>query len=119
LGSLTTIGMTGITELASNVSSVQMSMPLLAGAAPQVPCDPRLLMIPATMAASCGFMLPVGTPPNAVVFASGRIPMRKMALAGLVVDLVSIVLIVTIVLALGEPIMGIVPDGCPDWAQPR
>jgi sodium-dependent dicarboxylate transporter 2/3/5 len=114
--SAVTCGMTGFTEIASNVSAVQISMPLLAESARQVPCDPRLLMVPATLAASCGFMLPVGTPVNAIAYSTGRLRMRDMVLAGLVMDVVSIVLIVTFVTVLGRLALGIDFDGLPSWA---
>jgi len=112
----TTIGLTGFTEIASNVSAVQISMPLLAESARQVPCDPRLLMVPATLAASCGFMLPVGTPVNAIAYATGRLRMRHMVLAGAVMDFASIVLIVAFVMALGHLALGIESNGFPSWA---
>ncbi|HEY4311253.1 MAG TPA: DASS family sodium-coupled anion symporter [Pirellulales bacterium] len=112
----TTVGLTGFTEVASNVSAVQITMPLLAESARQVPCDPRLLMVPATLAASCGFMLPVGTPVNAIAYGTGRVRMRDMVVAGVVMDVASIVLIVSFVLALGHLALGIEVTGLPSWA---
>jgi sodium-dependent dicarboxylate transporter 2/3/5 len=50
--------------------------------------DARLIFIPVTLAASCGFMLPIGTPPNAIVFSTGRISSRQMAGYGLILNLV-------------------------------
>jgi len=55
--------------------------------------SPLLLVIPAVMAASCAFMLPVGTPPNAIVFASGLVPLPRMARVGLLVNLLFAILI--------------------------
>ena len=109
--------MTALTEVASNLSSVQISMPLLAEAARNVPCDPRMLMIPATLAASCGFMLPVGTAANAIAYSTGRIRMPEMLRAGLLMDAISIVLIVAVVRLLGHVTLGITSGGLPDWAN--
>jgi len=113
----TTVSMTALTEVASNLSSVQISMPLLAEAAQNVPCDPRMLMIPATLSASCGFMLPVGTAANAIAYATGRIRMPEMMRAGLLMDAISIVLIVTFVRLLGHATLGITSGGLPEWAN--
>ncbi len=111
-----TAGLTAFTEVASNVSAVQITMPLLAESARQVPCDPRLLMVPATLAASCGFMLPVGTPVNAIAYGTGRLRMRDMVFAGAVMDVASVVLIVSFVLLLGQVALGIDFAGIPSWA---
>jgi len=111
-----TFGMTFLTELTGNLSCVQMSMPVLAGVAQTVGCDPRLLMVPATLASSCAFMLPVATPPNAIVYGSGRLTIADMAKAGIWLNLVSALLIVAFVLALGVPTMGIAVDRLPEWA---
>ena len=53
--------------------------------------DPMLLILPLTLSASCAFMLPVATPPNSIVYASGLIPIQKMVKAGIFINLVSIV----------------------------
>jgi solute carrier family 13 (sodium-dependent dicarboxylate transporter), member 2/3/5 len=75
------------TELTSNVASAATFMPIL-GALAAVAGQPALeLVIPAAMAASCAFMLPVGTPPNAIVYGSGRVPIRDMVRAGIRVNI--------------------------------
>jgi sodium-dependent dicarboxylate transporter 2/3/5 len=75
------------TELTSNVASAATFMPIL-GALATVAGQPALeLVIPAAMAASCAFMLPVGTPPNAIVYGSGRVPIRDMVRAGIRVNI--------------------------------
>jgi sodium-dependent dicarboxylate transporter 2/3/5 len=68
-------------------------MPLLAPAAIVAGIDPGLLMVPAAMSASCAFMLPVGTPPNAIVFGTGCISITYMAREGLVLNLIGAVII--------------------------
>lgn len=115
---IATAGLNVMTEVATNVAIVQMSMPLLGEAAALVPCDPRLLMVPATIAASCAFMLPIATPPNAIVYGARRMEMHHMALAGAALNVVSTLLIVAFVMALGGLTLGISLDGPPAWAAP-
>jgi sodium-dependent dicarboxylate transporter 2/3/5 len=109
--------MTFLSEIASNTALTAIALPILAAAAVQGGYDPRLVMIPATVAASCGFMLPVGTPPNAVVFASGLIPVGTMARVGLLVDVVGVALITLFFALWGSAVLGI-ESGLPAWAVP-
>jgi sodium-dependent dicarboxylate transporter 2/3/5 len=85
--------MTFLTELTSNTATTQMVLPILAATAVTFGCEPLLLMVPATLSASCAFMLPVATPPNAIVFSSERIPIPTMARVGLVMNVLGVVLI--------------------------
>ncbi len=82
------LAVTFLTEATSNTATTTLLMPILAAAAIGAAVDPRLLMIPAAMSASCAFMLPVATPPNVVVFSTGRVPLAKMAREGLALNLV-------------------------------
>lgn len=82
-----------ISEFASNVSSIQLSLPILAILHQTLHVEPLLLMIPATLAASLGFMLPVATAPNTIVFGSKLIPVKDMMRAGLLIDLIGILII--------------------------
>jgi sodium-dependent dicarboxylate transporter 2/3/5 len=84
--------LTFLTEFTSNVATVNAVLPIIAAASVALKIDPRLLMIPATIAASCAFMLPIGTPPNAIVFGTGRIRMGQMARYGLILNLIGVVL---------------------------
>jgi len=86
--------LTFMTELTSNTGSVEMILPILAGIAVTLNISPLLLMIPAALSASCAFMLPVATPPNAIVFGSGRVQIRDMVRAGIIFNLIGIVLVV-------------------------
>lgn len=95
-------GMTWLTEVTSNLASVQMILPILAGAANELGVPPAVLMVPATLAASCAFMLPVATPPNAIVYASGRIRMRDMVWAGVSLNLLTVVMVTTAIWLLGR-----------------
>jgi sodium-dependent dicarboxylate transporter 2/3/5 len=76
-----------LSEVASNTATASILLPLLAVSAPGLGLPAAPVMFAAALAASFGFMLPAGTPPNAVVFASGYLTVRQMARAGLVVDL--------------------------------
>lgn len=96
VGSVSTT-LTFLTELTSNTATTQIVLPLLGSLAAAVQMNPLLLMIPATLSASCAFMLPVATPPNAVVFASGKVGAGQMAGAGLGLNLIAIALITMLV----------------------
>lgn len=92
-----------LTEMTSNTATAATLIPIFAGLAPGLGVAPMSLAVPAAMAASCAFMLPVATPPNAVVFASQRIPVRAMARTGLLLNLIGIVLISAISWILAGP----------------
>jgi sodium-dependent dicarboxylate transporter 2/3/5 len=74
-------------------------------------------MVPAALAASCAFMMPVATPPNAIVFASDRIRIGQMVKAGIIINLFSIVVITAIFLLIGPGVFGIDPEAIPEWAK--
>ena len=82
-----------LTEVTSNLATTAMILPVLAPLAAAMGVHPYIFMVSATLAASCAFMLPVATPPNAVVFGSGYINMSSMMRAGFGLNLISILLI--------------------------
>ena len=82
-----------LTELTSNVATTSMAMPIMAGAAAGLGIEPLLLMTTAALSASMAFMLPVATPPNAIVFSSGYLTIPQMSRAGVLLNLVAIVTI--------------------------
>ncbi len=82
-----------LTELTSNTATTAMILPILAGVAEGIGENPVMLMAPAAIAASCAFMLPVATPPNAIVFGSGYLSIPTMAKRGLFLNIVGIILI--------------------------
>jgi sodium-dependent dicarboxylate transporter 2/3/5 len=84
---------TFMTEMTSNTATTSLLIPLLAAASVATDIDPYLLMIPAAMSASCAFMLPVATAPNAVIYGSGKVTVKDMAKAGLVLNLTGAVVI--------------------------
>ena len=107
---LVVVVVTGVvlfSELASNLATATTLLPVLFAAAQQLGLDPLVLCVPAILAASCGFMLPVATPPNAIVFGTGHITMRQMMRAGLWLDLIGIVLIPPAVFVLGRLALGV------------
>jgi sodium-dependent dicarboxylate transporter 2/3/5 len=77
----------------SNVAQVIVFAPVVTALATALQMDPLLLGIPMTLAASCAGMLPMGTPPNAIVFASGQLRLRHMLVVGGIMNIVAIVLI--------------------------
>jgi solute carrier family 13 (sodium-dependent dicarboxylate transporter), member 2/3/5 len=82
-----------LTEMTSNTATSTMAMPIMAGAAVGLGIEPLLLMSAAALAAAMAFMLPVATPPNAIVFASGYITIPQMAKAGLFLNLLGVIVI--------------------------
>ncbi|MGY6560358.1 MAG: SLC13 family permease [Nitritalea sp.] len=82
-----------LTEITSNVATASVLLPILAAVSLQVGMHPYGLMVGATLAASCAFMLPVATPPNAVVFGSGYLEIRDMLKTGFLLNLLSVLLI--------------------------
>ncbi len=81
------LAVTFLTEVTSNTATASLLMPLLGAAAVVMGINPMLLMIPGALSASCAFMLPVATAPNAVIYGSGKVTIRDMARAGLVLNI--------------------------------
>ena len=108
---------TGLTEVMSNTATISLAVPIMASMAQAIGVHPLLLLIPSTLAASCAFMLPVSTPPNAIVYGSGRVPIMKMVIAGFWLDLLSIVLLTGFVYTLGHLTFDVLGE-FPAWAMP-
>jgi sodium-dependent dicarboxylate transporter 2/3/5 len=87
------LAVTFLTEVTSNMATTVLLMPILAAAALGAGIDPKLLMIPAAMSASCAFMLPVATPPNVVTFSTGRFSIQEMVREGLALNLLGVLVI--------------------------
>jgi sodium-dependent dicarboxylate transporter 2/3/5 len=85
-----------LTELTSNLATTTMAMPVLAGIAAGLGIAPIALMATAAMSASMAFMLPVATPPNAIVFGSGYLTIPQMVRAGFVMNLIAIAVVTTV-----------------------
>ena len=105
---LVCVALTFLTELTSNTATTTLVLPILADAATQLGIDPRALMIPATLSASCAFMMPVASPTQAIVFGSGYLSIRQMVRAGIWFNLVGVVLVTLVFALLAGPVFGIV-----------
>ncbi len=95
---------TFLTEVTSNTATTTMMMPVLGSLAVAMSIHPYLLMIPAAMSASCAFMLPVATPPNAIIFGSGYIRIPEMAKSGFFLNLIGAIIITALVYFLAIPV---------------
>ncbi len=115
LGTLPTILLTGavvmivlfLTEITSNTATAATFIPVLGGVAIGIGVAPLSLLIPAAFAATCAFMLPVGTPPNAIVFGTGNVTIGQMIRGGVMLNVVGVLLITGIFYLLGGLILGI------------
>ena len=90
---LVCLAVTFLTEVTSNTATATLLLPILAATAIGTDIDPRLIMIPATISASFAFMLPVATPPNAIVFGCGVLTIKDMMRQGLVLNLIGVVVV--------------------------
>ncbi|MCI5044093.1 MAG: SLC13 family permease [Aquisalinus sp.] len=95
------------TELTSNVATVSALLPVIGAIATGGEMNPLLLAAPAAMAASCAFMLPIATGPNAIVFATGHVPIRKMAVVGFRLNALGIILITLAVYLVAPRVFGV------------
>ena len=93
-----------LTELTSNLATTATFLPVIAAIAAQSGIEPLILCVPVTLAASCAFMLPVATPPNAIVFSSGVLTIPEMVRAGFVMNLVALV-VLTLLATLAVPLV--------------
>jgi len=87
---------TVISEFASNIASIQLCIPIMIALQKEIDVPPLLLMMPATFAASLGFMLPVATAANTIVFGSNKVPIKDMLKVGLLLDAIGILIITLI-----------------------
>jgi sodium-dependent dicarboxylate transporter 2/3/5 len=106
-----------LTELTSNTATAAMVMPILTAVAIGLGQNPLLLIVPAAIAASCAFMLPVATPPNAIVFGSGYVTIPQMVRSGFGLNILGIVLVTLLTYALVIPIFDVVIGELPAWVQ--
>ena len=114
---ITCFMLTFLTEVTSNTATATIFMPILAATALAMKIHPFLLMIPATISASCAFMLPVATPPNAIIFGSGAVTIPQMAKAGFALNFVGIILVTIITYLIAIPVFGIVLGTLPAWIK--
>jgi len=91
-----TIVVNFFTEIASNTATVAVFLPILAATSESLQIHPFYITVPAVLAASCAFMMPVATPPNAIVFSSGKVTIAQMAKTGICLNIVTSILIALI-----------------------
>ena len=111
------LSMTFLTELTSNTATTEMILPVLAGISISLNINPLLLMLPATLSASMAFMLPVATPPNAIVFGSNQLSIGQMAKTGLLLNLIGVIVIVLATYFWGTTLFNIDINQMPNWAH--
>ena len=108
---------TFLTEVTSNTATVETLLPVLAGLAVSIEVNPLLFMLPATISGSLAFMLPVATPPNAIIFGTKRLQIIQMARTGFVLNLIGIVVVALLTYYLGVYVFGIDVNLFPEWAK--
>ncbi len=106
-----------LTELTSNAATTEMLLPVVSSLAVAIKVHPLLLIIPVTLSCSFAFMLPVATPPNALIFGTNRIKMADMARTGFALNLLAVALVTLGMFTLGKLIFGIDSGVMPSWAH--
>lgn len=105
-----------LTELTSNTATAATFLPITGALALTLGESPLLFLVPTALAANCSYMLPVGTPPNAIVYGSGVVPLPEMARAGMVLNVVLVPTVVGLLLLLGPMVFDLQMGVVPDWA---
>lgn len=112
-----TILITFLTELTSNVATVETFLPVLAGLAMSIELNPLLFMLPATIAASLAFMLPSATAPNAIIFGTKRLKVIDMSKTGFILNILGIIMVTLATYYIATFVFNIVLDVNPTWAK--
>jgi sodium-dependent dicarboxylate transporter 2/3/5 len=107
---------TFLTELTSNTATTEMILPVVSGLAVAIKMNPLLLMIPTTLSCSCAFMLPVATPPNAIIFGTRRVRASEMARTGVLLNLIGVAAIALAAYFWGPVVLDIDRAAFPEWA---
>ena len=103
-----------LTELTSNTATTQMILPIMASVSVAMKLNPMLLMITATLSASMAFMLPVATPPNTIIFATGKVKIYQMLKTGIIIDFVGVFVVILLLYLLGDSVFSL--GTLPAWA---
>lgn len=111
-------GILMLTELTSNTATAATFLPIVGAIALSLGQNPLLFLIPTALAANCSYMMPVGTPPNAIVFGSGMITLPQMARTGFLLNVLLVPIIIGLVWFLGPLVFGIEFNQLPSWAIP-
>lgn len=113
-----TLLMCVLTSFTSNTATASIVLPIMIGISQSIQRNPVMMMVPVTIAASCAFLLPIGTPPNLVVFASKRLTMLDMIKAGLVTTVLAVIVIMIITFVTLPSVFKFDINEFPDWAKP-
>ena len=108
---------TFLTELTSNVATVETFLPVLAGLAMSLELNPLLFMLPATISASLAFMMPAATPPNAIIFGTKRIKVIEMSKTGFILNFIGIAIVTLATYYLATFVFNISLTDFPAWAN--
>ncbi|NXU33500.1 S13A5 protein, partial [Drymodes brunneopygia] len=103
------------TECTSNVATATLFLPVFSSMAESIKIHPLYVMLPATLSASFAFMLPVATPPNAIVFSYGRVRVMDMVRTGIVMNIIGVICVTLAINTWGKPMFGL--DTFPAWAN--
>ena len=99
--------LTFLTEITSNTATTNLVLPILAKASAVLGLDPKILMIPATLSASCAFMMPIASPTQAIVFGSGHVKIKQMIRAGILFNILGVIVVTSIFFLLANFVFGI------------
>jgi len=110
-------GILMLTELTSNTATAATFLPIAGAVAISFGQNPLLFLIPVALAANCSYMMPVGTPPNAIVFGSGQVTLPQMAKAGMWLNVLLVPILLGLVMLLGRLVFGIQVDVIPAWVK--
>ena len=106
-----------LTSFTSNTATANILLPVMVGIAQQTRINPLLLMVPVAIACSCAFLLPVGTPPNLVVFTSKRLTMLDMVKAGAITTVIAVIIIMLITFGMLPLVYDVKINEYPAWAE--
>lgn len=106
-----------LTEFTSNTATTEMMLPIIAALATEIKINPLLLMLPVTLAASMAFIFPIATPPNAIVFGTGKLKIIDMIKAGFLINFFAIFIITAVTIIWGTVIFDIDINVFPEWAK--
>ncbi len=115
--SIVAFGILLLTELTSNTATAATFLPIAGALALSLGENPMLFLVPTALAANCSYMLPVGTPPNAIVYGSGVLPLSAMVRAGFLLNVLLVPIVVTLLVLLGPWVLDIHMGVMPAWVR--
>jgi solute carrier family 13 (sodium-dependent dicarboxylate transporter), member 2/3/5 len=114
---IVTFGILLLTELTSNTATAATFLPITGALALSLGENPMLFLVPTALAANCSYMLPVGTPPNAIVYGSGVMPLSAMVRAGFLLNVLLVPIVVGLLVLLGPWVFDIHTGVLPAWVR--